>query len=396
MSFRVVKKEGDRRALIDQYLKNRETLKKRVVQEKVGKQAFQREVASELQKPVVEQQKKLEEERQKKTDERQNALLAKLQENQEAITDKLDDQETALRQNILFQQQQLMQPQQPALAPAGVAASATATTPTTPRRPRVDLNPDVGIDPSVLQDMSLQPISSLLNSQVQDLEALHQQIQSPLRSLGAQSRGRNFTEEKRRQLETLKKYNSGLKLLIQGKKASIVPTTGQGIRTSQTKNPYKLTDDGMFGNLQIDLAKLYEFRVEAYKDGKKVLSRKADPDLIELLTKRYNTKKEYSQHALKTFEKLIDLSGMPLNTRSLKYTSTHQRSGSASVGGGSIRYYKTPDELVERLELLIGSKQGGKVSVEIDNEIANILDRLLKDGVITKKKYKQIHKNFIQ
>ena len=51
-----------------------------MVDEKVGKQTFQREVVAELQKPVVEQQQKLEEERQKKTDERQNALIAKLQE----------------------------------------------------------------------------------------------------------------------------------------------------------------------------------------------------------------------------------------------------------------------------------------------------------------------------
>ena len=319
MSFTVVKSEGDRKALIDQYLKNRETLKKRVVQEKVGKQAFQRDVASELQKPVVEQQKKLEEERQKKTDERQNALLAKLQENQEAITEKLDDQEQAMLQNIV-------QPQQPALAPPGVAASPRATTPTTPRRPRprIDLNPDIGIDPGIPHKSGLQPLSSLMNSQVGELEALHQQIQSPLKSLGGQSKGIQFTEEKRRQLDSLKRYNSGLKLLIQGKKSNIVPTTGQGIRESQTKNPYKLTGEGMFGNLQIDPQKLLELKVEAYRDGKKVLSRKADQDLIELLTKRYNTKKVYSEKALETFAKLIDLSGLPINARSKKYASTRK------------------------------------------------------------------------
>ena len=393
MSFTVVKSEGDRKALIDQYLKNRETLKNRVMQEKVGKQAFQRDVASELQKPVVEQQKKLEEERQKKTDERQNALLAKLQENQEAITEKLDDQEKAMLQNLLLQQQ-LMQSQQPALAPPGVAASLQATTPTTPRRPRVDLNPDIGIDPSILQELELQPISSLMNAQVKDLEAIHRQIQTPLKRLGAQSRGSQFTEEKRRQLDSLKKYNSSLKLLIQGKKMSIVPNTGQGIRTvkPQSKNPYKLTDEGMFGNLQIDPQKLLDLKVEAYRDGKKVLSRKADQDLIELLTKRYNTKKVYSEKALRTFAKLIDLSGLPVNPRSKKYTSTQKP---ASVGG-VVRYFNSPDELIERLYLLIGSKQGGKVSVRIDNEIAGILDRLREDGHISKKDYLQIYENYVE
>ena len=71
-----------------------------MVEEKVGKQTFQREVAAELQKPVVEQQQALEEKRQKKTDERQNALIAKLQENQEAITDKLGDQEAVMRRTL--------------------------------------------------------------------------------------------------------------------------------------------------------------------------------------------------------------------------------------------------------------------------------------------------------
>ena len=216
MSFTVVKSEGDRKALIDQYLKNREALKKRVVQEKVGKQAFQRDVASELQKPVVEQQEKLEEERQKKTDERQNALLTKLQENQEAITEKLDDQEQAMLQNIVLQQQ-LMQPQQPALAPPGVAASPRATTPTTPRRPRIDINPDVGLDLDVLQDLNLQPISQLMNSPVRELDALHQKIVTRLRSFGGKSRSPSFTEEESRQLENLKRYNSGLKLLIRSR-----------------------------------------------------------------------------------------------------------------------------------------------------------------------------------
>ena len=100
MPFATVESVGKRDALIKKFLENRETLRKRVVDEKVGKQTFQWEVAAELQKPVVEQQQKLEEERQKKTDERQNALIAKLQENQEAITDKLGDQEAVMRRTL--------------------------------------------------------------------------------------------------------------------------------------------------------------------------------------------------------------------------------------------------------------------------------------------------------
>ena len=132
--------------------------------------------------------------------------------------------------------------------------------------------------------------------------------------------------------------------------------------------------------------------MEAYRDGKKVLSRKADQDLIELLTKRYNSKKVYSEKALETFAKLIDLSGLPINARSKKYASTRKP---ASVRG-AVRYFNSPDELVEQLHLLIGSKQGGKVSVGIDNEIVSIIDRLREDGHISKKDYLQIYKNFVE
>ena len=56
----------------------------------------------------------------------------------------------------------------------------------------------------------------------------------------------------------------------------------------------------------------------------------------------------------------------------------------------NIQYYKSPDELVERLYLLIESKQGGKVSVNTDNEIVAILDRLYQDGIIKKKDYQKL------
>ena len=71
----------------------------------------------------------------------------------------------------------------------------------------------------------------------------------------------------------LSKYKRNLKLLIEGKKAQMVPKTGRG---TKPKNPYKLTSDGMFGNFWIDQDKLNYFKLEAYKEDKKVLFRKAD------------------------------------------------------------------------------------------------------------------------
>ena len=211
MPFATVESVGERDALIMKFLKNHETLRKRVVDEKVGKQTFQREVAAELQKPVVEQQQALEEERQKKRDERQNPLIAKLQENQEAITDKLDDQEAVTKRTLQAKQRLLQRvPQQPSLA--------TAAETQQPAAEQMTLDPDAGLDLDLLKEKDLQPISKLTSRSLKDLESLHKRIQSPLKSLAGSKKGANFSEEDNQKFENFKRYNQSLKALIQGKK----------------------------------------------------------------------------------------------------------------------------------------------------------------------------------
>ena len=161
----------------------------------------------------------------------------------------------------------------------------------------------------------------------------------------------------------------------------------------KSKNPYKLTSDSMFGSLWIDQEKLNDFKLDVHEDDKKVLSRKVDRDLIELLAKRYNTKIQYSPQSLETFPKLIDLSGLPINARSLKYAAAKKTGGSRP--GSNIQYYKGSDELAERLHLLIESKQSGKVPVNIDNEIVAILDRLYQDGILKKKDYQKLYADYV-
>ena len=53
-----------------------------------------------------------------------------------------------------------------------------------------------------------------------------------------------------------------------------------------------------------------------------------------------------------------------------------------------ITYYTPSDELVERLYNLCGSKEAGNNALEVDNEIVELLTRLLKDKVIDKNCYK--------
>ena len=71
MAFSQVNSLQERKALVDRYLKNRKILKKRMIDEKTGKQHFQEDVAQPLQKPVMTEINK-----------KQNELIEKLQEDQ--------------------------------------------------------------------------------------------------------------------------------------------------------------------------------------------------------------------------------------------------------------------------------------------------------------------------
>lgn len=66
--------------------------------------------------------------------------------------------------------------------------------------------------------------------------------------------------------------------------------------------------------------------------------------------------------------------------------------GRSPFHGTGVRYYKGPDELIERLHLCCGSLQAGNDSKELKNEIEEILTTLLADGAITKDEYRAIRR----
>lgn len=68
-----------------------------------------------------------------------------------------------------------------------------------------------------------------------------------------------------------------------------------------------------------------------------------------------------------------------------KYTNPQKVSG----------YLMKPNEIVERLNLLISSKEAGNDSIQVYNEIIEILDYLLRQKLITKNQHKKIYKNHI-
>ena len=69
----------------------------------------------------------------------------------------------------------------------------------------------------------------------------------------------------------------------------------------------------------IDIPKLMgQLRLVATKDKRKVMDKKVDFDTIDLLTKRFNSKKKYSDIAKMVFDELNQLSEIPIHKSSKK------------------------------------------------------------------------------
>ena len=113
-----------------------------------------------------------------------------------AITGKLDDQEAAMTQALLTQQQQLFPllqtPQQPALE----VAQARTTRPTTPSRPIIDINPDAGVDLTLLQKEGYQRLSTLVNSDLEELRTVDKKILKHLQKLNGKRANKTLSQEK--------------------------------------------------------------------------------------------------------------------------------------------------------------------------------------------------------
>ena len=173
---------------------------------------------------------------------------------------------------------------------------------------------------------------------------------------------------------------------------------GSGIKpkkVTQKHNPYKVSADGTFGALQIDLDKLTGYlKLEAYKNGKRVLSRKVDGDLFDLITKRLNPKKKYSDISLAMFNKLVELAELPINRLSKKSSLIKIKPDPVDdlTGTGiQVKVFSSPEELMERIQHLAKVKK----NKAIKNEMNEINDKLLELGAISKEEHKKILSQYI-
>ena len=190
----------------------------------------------------------------------------------------------------------------------------------------------------------------------------------------------------KKESEVLKKYKQIVKQVKHLEKK--VEKSGTGIkRYNQPKrNAYKISQKGQYGGLVIDLPKLQgQLKVVAHKNGQKVYEKQADFDTLDLLTKRFNSKKNYSELARSVFSDLNRLSKIPIHRTSKKYSKL----------GSGVVYYNNPKDLLSRLELLGGSMSAGNNSSDVREEFVKIVHKLNKLNVINNKQVNDLIKEYL-
>ena len=153
-----------------------------------------------------------------------------------------------------------------------------------------------------------------------------------------------------------------------------------------------LTDDGRYGNLTIDLNQLTGFnKLIVTKGSETIINQNVDDDFIELITKRYNSKKTYSKESEDLFRDLTELSELPIHKSSSKFKKIIKPCKCSSP----IEYYNDPTELLDKLTIIIGSLESGNTSTELVKEGMLIIDELLQTGFIDKKEHEILFNKLI-
>ena len=326
-----------------------------------GRQDVQEEL-SEVYKPIV----KAQEDVKQKIDEKQDKMLEQLQKNQRAITRGLEDR-------TMLQQLPDVQPQTTKL-PIDYKPAML--------EPQLKSDMDSGFDVDEIKKLTeynLYPPSQVLQASVKgefDIDEYDQSIGKKLNKLGSEkgylSKGKGNVKNKDRideltkDIKLIQKHRSRIQIIEEGKKTIL----GTGY-TQPKRNAYKISSGGQYGNLIIDVPRLMEqLHLVAKKDGNKVLDKKVDFDTIDLLTKRFNSKKKYSDLSKMIFNQLNKLSEIPIHRSSQKYSK---------IGSGIV-YYNNANDLIDKMELLGGAIMAGNDGVK--SEFSEIVHKLYQLGKI--------------
>ena len=320
------------------------------------------EQLTETYKPIIKAQEDIKQ----KIDEKQDKMLDQLQKNQLALT-------TGLQDLAMVQHLPDIQPQETTSLPVDYQ----------PEMFKSDIDKGFNKDEvNKLTKYGLYAPSDVLKASIEgslDIDEYNSNIGKQLNKLGSKmgslSRGKGKSKnadqiaEITKDIKLIQKYRSRIGIIPEGKE-----TIGKGY-TQPKRNAYKISSGGQYGNLIIDIPRLMgQLHLIAKKDGSKVLDKKVDFDTIDLLTKRFNSKKKYSDLSKMVFNQLNKISEIPIHKSSKKFSK---------IGSGVV-YYNNTNDLINRMELLGGSILAGNNGVK--DEFSNIAHKLYQLGIIDNEK----------
>ena len=350
-----------------------------------GRDVVMSDVFKTLRDPLIEQQKK--------TDEKQDAVIEQLRENQLALTGGLKDLVESNR-DILTLQQELPQIETPVEEESGVTQANVEN--------RFDKDDKIILKnfklpkPSELMGMTDGRLEVIKGESLAHLKEVTNKISGKKRHMTALKKKavtipqkdhddlESFTREKK----SLSTYANAIDDVLNLRKYYMKPKQGSGIRKYKQpkRNAYKISDSS-YGNLSVDVPKLKnEMKLNVFRGGKIVYHADADKSLVDLLTKRFNPKRSYSLNAVKIFNDLNLLANLP----------KHPSSGKLNLLGSGVVYYNDPNELAERMKILVGAIAAGNNSPVIKNDLSMINDEFLKIGAIDQTIHEKFYKKYIK
>ena len=326
-----------------------------------------------LREPLIEQQKK--------TDEIQDRVIEQLQKNQLALTSGIQDIMTLNRELP-----QIMPGEEGAVG--GVEEGEKD-----PKEPPVFIEPDAEKfwDDNlykIIQEQNLKTSKELYQLSYDELQEYEKKATGLKIHMENQFKGpqknKNMKQLKKN-LESSKIFENTVHNIMEAKRHTKTTQKGKGLKQPK-RHAYKI-QDGQYGGLVIDLPKLFnEMKLNVFRGGKLLYEADADKSLINLLTKRFNPKTKYSMNAVRIFNDLNTLANLP----------KHRSSGKSRMVGSSVTYYNDPQNLVERMNILIGSIQAGNNSAVVKNDLSQINDELLRINAIDRSLHERFYQKYLK